>query len=553
MQLAVLTSLLVCSLAVGCRAQEHFFDVTGDLSVLSAADHYEEALHRATEWRADAYLSGIMTLPSPSEGSASAPFLMYQFHSASTGDSSYSVELDAEAWSSSVTEQSLSALSPSPIYRQDWSLDSVDAWSIALANGGEDFLLHYQDPMTSMSVTLDYWHTGTGQERLAWRVDFFIIHGPSLDMRIDPHSGDIIEVREGSMSGTLIATTPTLPSRPWAPLPVCTPATPEAGHVTGLAERIAFESSRDGIPHIYLMDADGTNIQQLTGGLGGESDAAWSPDGQRIAFSGTPSTNMDIYVVDADGANLQRLTDDPGYDRAPTWSPDGSRTAFSSDRDGNHNLYIMDADGSNLAQLTDHPLADDSPDWSPDGCRIVFSSNRGHAPDSHIYVISVDGSDVVQLTDGPTTDYQPRWSPDGSKIAFWSFPTTGPEAGPDIYVMNQDASDKVRLTIGPCAPSDVVSYPDLTGIAFWSLLTTEGQGGQDLQVASEGVRVEAPLASGPCYGSYPVWSPYGTQILFAMGRDDPFGSDIFVMDADGSNVIQLSDEPGYNVPCSWRK
>jgi len=154
---------------------------------------------------------------------------------------------------------------------------------------------------------------------------------------------------------------------------------------------------------------------------------------------------------------------------------------------------------------------------------------------------------------GPTSDYQPRWSPDGRKIAFWSFPTTGPEGGPDVYVMNQDGSDKVRLTIGPCAPSDLVSYPDLTGIAFSSLLTTEGQVGQDLQVVSEGVRLEAPLASGPCYGSVPIWSADGTHILFAMARDKPFGSDIFVMDADGSNMVQLTHGGGYNVPCSWRK
>jgi len=553
MQLAVLTSLLVCSLSVGCRAEEHFFDVMGELSVLSAADHYEEALHRATEWRPDACLSSVMTLARASGETSRKPFLMFQFHSLTTGDSFLSVEFDGEAWSSRVTEQSLSAVTPSPIDRDDWPLDSVDAWSIALANGGEDFLLEYQDPMTSMAVELDYWRTDTGQERLAWRVDFFIVHGPSLDIRIDPHSGDIIEVQEGSMSGTLVATTPTLPSTPWAPLPVCTPATPEAGRVTGLAERIAFESSRDGIPHIYLMDPHGTNIAQLTGGLGGDSDAAWSPDGQRIAFSGTPSTNTDIYVVDADGANLQRLTDDPGYDRAPTWSPDGSRIAFSSDRDGNYNLYIMDADGSNLSLLTDHPLADDSPDWSPDGCRIVFSSDRGHAPDSHIYVIGVDGSDVVQLTDGPTTDHRPRWSPDGSRIAFWSSPTTGLEGGPDIYVMDQDGSDKVRLTIGPCAPSGVVSHPDVARIAFWSLPTADDHGAQDLQANAKSLWSGARLTRGPCYGANPVWSPDGTQVLFAMGRDEPFGSDIFVMDADGTDVTQLTDEPGYNIPCSWRR
>jgi Tol biopolymer transport system component len=551
---ALLTSLFLCSLASGCRTEEHFFDVTGELFVLSAADHHDEALDRAREWRPDAQLTCISAMVSSTvPGKRPGASLTYMFHSPSTADSFYILDFSSGNWSAEEATKGGMTVTPPPIVEDDWSLDSVDAWSIALANGGEDFLLHYQDPMTSMSVTLDYWRTSTGQERLAWRVHLFIVHGPGLDIRIDPYSGDIIEVQEGSMSGTLVATTPTLPPRPWAPLPACTPATPESGRVSGLAERIAFESSRDGVAHIYLMDPDGTNIEQLTEGLGGDSDAAWCPDGRRIAFSGTPSTNMDIYVVDADGANLRRLTDDPGYDRGPTWSPDGSRIAFSSDRDGNYNLYVMNADGSNLSLLTDHPFADESPDWSPDGCRIVFTSNRDHAPDSHIYVIGVDGSELVQLTDGPTTDYAPRWSPDGSKVAFWSFPTSGCEGGPDIYVMNQDGSDKVRLTIGPCAPSDLVSYPDLTRIAFSSLQTTEGQGGQDSDVVSDGVPLKTPLTRGSCYGSVPVWSPDGTQILFAMGRNDPSGSDIFIMEADGSNVIQLTHEPGYNIPCSWRK
>jgi Tol biopolymer transport system component len=545
MQLAVLTLLLLCSLTSGCQTEEHFFDVTGELLVLSAADHYGEALHRATEWRTDAYLSSIMVLPSRSKHSAREPFLMYQFASPTTSDSFYSVELDGEAWNSRKSELGPHAVRPSPIDRGDWSLDSVDVWGIALANGGEDFLLSYQDPMTSMAVELDYWGAGLGQGRLAWRVDFFILYGPSLDIFIDPQSGDIIETRERSMSGTLVATTPTTPATPWAPLPVCTPATPDGGRVSGLPERIAFESSRDGVSHIYLMDPDGSNIERLTEGPDRDSDAAWSPGGQRIAFTRIVGLNVDIYVVDADGANLQRLTEHPGYDREPTWSPDGSHIAFSSDRDGNYNIYIMDADGSNLTPLTDHPLTDDNPDWSPDGCRIAFVSDRDHSPESHIYVVNVDGSNLTQLTDGSSLDYGPKWSPDGRKIAFWSSPLSGSEGGPDIYVMEQDGSNRVRLTTGPCEDTGLVSHPGLTRNAFWSLASTGQQGGKDVPVM--------PLTSGPCYGAYPVWSPDGTQILFAMGRDDPSGSDIFVMDADGSNVIQLTDEAGRNIPCSWRR
>jgi Tol biopolymer transport system component len=491
--------------SVGCRTQEDVLDVAGDLYVPSAADHYPEALDRAMDWKADAHLIHIDSGVGYVDTTHGGPSITFYFRAPSAPDSMYQVRLANEAWTSRVVDLGSGVAVAPLIEREQWTLDSVDAWSIAQANGGEEFLFHYHDPMTIMVASLEYWPVRGGEEVLVWRANYMIPPSSSLDILIDPRTGDIIEVEERSMPGTLVATTPTPPPTPWAPLPVCTPATPEPGRVTGLPERIAFESSPDGTTHIYLMNPDGSNTEQVTSGPDADSDAAWSPDGQRIAFTRMVGLNIDIYVVDADGANLRRLTDHPGYDREPTWSPDGSRIAFSSDRDGNYNLYIMDADGSNLSLLTDHPATDDSPDWSPDGCRIAFVSSRDHWPESDIYVVNVDGSNLTQLTDGSTLDHAPRWSPDGTRIAFWSQPIGQAEAQPNVYVMDQDGSHKKRLTTGSCG------------------------------------------------GYASVWSPDGSQIVFAVGRDDPFGSDIFVMDADGSNVVQLTDDPADNWPCSWRR
>jgi hypothetical protein len=494
----------VSYIAVGCGTHEQPIGGPGDLYVLSAADYYSEASDRASKWSADAYLDGMSADVAYANGSDAGPSLSYTFHSPSAAESFYVLWLVGGTWSSEVVESQADSTMPRPIGPEQWSLDSTDAWEIAVANGVEAFLLHYRDPATMAGVTLDYWTTDSGQEVLAWAVRCSILYGPSLHMLIDPKSGDIIDIEERSVSGTLVATTPTLPATPWAPLPVCTPATPEPAGATGLPERIAFESSRDGPLHIYLMDPDGSNIVQLTDGPGADTNAAWSPDGQRIAFTNTSGLDIDIYVVDADGANLQRLTDDPAYDREPSWSPDGRYIAFSSDRDGNDNLYLMDSDGSNLSLLTDHPSEDQSPAWSPDGCRIAFVSSRDHWPEAHICVMNIDGSNVTQLTSGSTLDYGPRWSPDGTRIAFWSRPISVTESQANVYVMDQDGGHQVRLTTGFCG------------------------------------------------GFRPVWSPDGERIAFATGRDDPFGSDIFVMDADGSNVEQLTHEPEDNWPSSWR-
>ncbi len=86
---------------------------------------------------------------------------------------------------------------------------------------------------------------------------------------------------------------------------------------------------------------------------------------EQIAFQSDRDGDWDIYVMDADGGNVQQLTDDPAGDRYPAWSPDGTRIAFQSDRDGDEDIYVMDADGGNVRQLTDDPGEDYAPAWSP--------------------------------------------------------------------------------------------------------------------------------------------------------------------------------------------
>ena len=76
-------------------------------------------------------------------------------------------------------------------------------------------------------------------------------------------------------------------------------------------------------------------------------------------------SNPEIYVMNADGSNLQRLTDNAGDDTDPDWSPDGRRIVFVSNRDGNDELYLMNADGSDPRRLTYEKANDWQPAWRP--------------------------------------------------------------------------------------------------------------------------------------------------------------------------------------------
>lgn len=207
--------------------------------------------------------------------------------------------------------------------------------------------------------------------------------------------------------------------------------------------QIAFYSEAGGQPaDLYVMDANGQHLRQLTRTPEAEGYPAWSPDGQQIAFeSHTPDGNFDVYVMNADGSNVRRLTQDPKRDVGPAWSPDGARIAFMSDRAGKEfDLYWMRADGTGVEQLTSGET-DWFPQFSPDGQSLTFHRWND------VHVLDVRDRQVRRLTTDPDNGMYPTWAPDGARLAFMSW-RGGPTA---LYTMHPDGSDQqplVRMTTG---------------------------------------------------------------------------------------------------------
>jgi Tol biopolymer transport system component len=117
---------------------------------------------------------------------------------------------------------------------------------------------------------------------------------------------------------------------------------------------------------ILVRYPDGTS-RNLTN-TGSDYGPAWSPDGKKVAFGSNRSGHSDLYVMNADGSGVTQLTADTATEGRPAWSPDGKKIAFGrTPRDlVAWELYVMNADGSGVTQLTtNNGSVDPKPAWSP--------------------------------------------------------------------------------------------------------------------------------------------------------------------------------------------
>lgn len=276
---------------------------------------------------------------------------------------------------------------------------------------------------------------------------------------------------------------------------------------------------------------------------------------REISFTSRRGEATDVYAVGLDeGEFTVRMTVSGAA--APAWSPDGSRLAFARDGD----VWISDADGTNR-----RPVAISSDDlvlelvWSPDASRIMYSTIRwiDACPESVIsgtssadgtttWIANTEGGGQVRLSSGIGT----AWSPDGTKVAVTRPDNPIDDCPPtDIHLIDVDGSEEPVVLAGESArEEDAVWSPDGTRIAFTSTRSTRG-GNSDIYVMDADGSNIARLTTDPGSHRHPAWSPDGERIAFTTTRDGD--AEIYVMRADGSNPINLTNHPAWDGDPSW--
>jgi len=324
-----------------------------------------------------------------------------------------------------------------------------------------------------------------------------------------------------------------------------------------------------------------------------------SPDGKSLVYSSDQSGNFEIYIkqVSAGGVELQ-LTNDGLQNLQPSWSPDGQRIAYYSKKRGG--IWVVSALGGGPRQITESGIR---PMWSPDGSLIAFQSSPGElwatrtVPPSTIWIVSADGGTPKQITQpgNPSGGHSsPSWSPDGKRIAFdvsnfifgsvWTIALDG--TGPKKIVDGSDpiysadggylyfaggqngGSDLLRIRVSPRGepigePATVLA----AGPGTFRTAPTISRDGKrivysvdrfasnlwTIPISPNGDTAGTPsifLPDASQRNNLPRFSPDGRKI--ALNRWRPgVSADIWVADADGKNLRQVTNNPSADSQASW--
>ena len=210
--------------------------------------------------------------------------------------------------------------------------------------------------------------------------------------------------------------------------------------------KIVFDSKRDGVKEIYVMNDDGSNVTLLTDTLSPFAPR-WSPDGKQIVFNRRvirhDTQRFHLFMMNADGTNVRQLTPPhTGWDMHPSFSPDGKSILFTRYKDKKHSLCVLSLESGAVKQISD--LGASKPEWSPDGKQIVFSSIPVVGGDGgNIWIMTANGFNARELLPPPPKEkliisrWNPRWSPNGRQILYTEDHDTLAQIGNVIHYIPQ--------------------------------------------------------------------------------------------------------------------
>jgi len=323
-----------------------------------------------------------------------------------------------------------------------------------------------------------------------------------------------------SASPTTLEATPTSTTSaaivpPSTPSPTATPPATDTPSPTPLptaiggSALIAFASNRgpDGLFQIFTLNMLNGEVKQLTSDLTNKGRPAWTSDGAKLVYEAEVGKgNRDLFVMNADGSNPQDITNNPFDDYSPAVSPRDGTIAFVSTRvAGAQQIFTMAMDGTgaeDISALHTRQPAEWDPAWSPDGHYLLLV--RKPAGPVRIYRWDLSAPDAILLTMFATNSYleaQPAWSPLGDLMAY----TLTRGGASEICVSPADPS----LT-KPCTPlTDLAANysPAWSPDGRWIAYTSNRAGNLEIFLMTVTGAAQRDLSNSPSLDKDPAWQP----------------------------------------------
>lgn len=267
------------------------------------------------------------------------------------------------------------------------------------------------------------------------------------------------------------------------------------------------------------------------------------PHGGRIAFTCTRGDYNQLCMINRDGTGLVQLTDMAASNYYPAFTRDGEALLFASNRNGPFDLYLLAFGEREIIQITNRVGNVISPDYSPDGRTIVFANRVGDGPTA-IWMVNADGLNPRLVFTGAGDIVAAAWAPDGERIAYAM--SLGVPQEYEVFIMDADGRNHRRISQG---------LQGIGGSLDWApdgshLLIHAGRFG-DKNIykldASTGNAVRITDGGNNAGASY---SPDGLYIVFNSLRNDD-QADLYIMRADGTNQVQLTNHPEPDWGARW--
>ena len=216
---------------------------------------------------------------------------------------------------------------------------------------------------------------------------------------------------------------------------------------------------------LYAKELSDGTYQRLTHAKGYDAEGSYSPDGTLIAFASNrnafkrqlsprekelfkidPAAMIDIFVMNADGSNVRQLTDVVGYDGGPFFSPDGKRICWRrfAENGATAEVYSMDIDGGDVKRLTNIGAMSWAPYYHPSGDYLIFTTNKHGFGNFELYLVRADGKEEpVRVTDTDGFDGLPVFLPDGKRLSWTSTRTATKQS--QIFMADWDDATARQL------------------------------------------------------------------------------------------------------------